>query len=66
MEYDKVMKFIVIGGKPQRSKVVPFTGLKCLGVTDSQDEALSIADKAEKECGGLIEVFNTETGQKII
>ncbi len=59
------MKYIVVGGDPFRSYTGTgtFTGISCIGFADTYDEARVLVTDNYDACGGLIEVFDTSTGE---
>ena len=59
------MKYIIVGGSPFRSYTgtTTFTALKCLGATNNPTEVEKILKENYDECGGLIAVFDSNTGE---
>lgn len=58
------MKYSVIGGDPftMYTGTVSFTGLKVVGIAETEQEALKLIEDNNEDCGGLMLVIDLQTG----
>jgi len=61
------MSYLVIGGNPFRTytSTVTYTGLYTVGLVKTSKEAAKLIKDNYDDCGGLISVFDTETGEQV-
>lgn len=58
------MSYLVVGGNPftNYKNVIVYTAIRKIGLVETYEEAVKLVEANYEECAGLIEVFNTETG----
>ncbi len=63
------MKYLIIGGSGYHRSYTGtgvYTSLKIIGRTDQKDQIHHIVDEFYGDCGGLMIVIDTETGEEYI
>lgn len=60
------MRYIVVGGKPFRNynNTTVFTALNVVGKAQTKKEVKKIVDDHFDDCGGLMMVIDSETGEE--
>jgi len=61
------MSYIIVGGNPFRgyTNTMSYTGLHKVALVETYEDARAIYKENYQDCGGLIEVFDTETGERV-
>lgn len=61
------MSYLVVGGNPIKiyTGTTTYTSLRKIALVHSYEEACNVVDDNYDKCKGLIEVFDTETGDPV-
>lgn len=64
-ESKKTMKYILVGGNPFRmyTGTLTYTGLDVVAKSDSLEEIKKAFNDRYDDCGGLLMIIDTETGE---